>query len=298
LLTTARALGAAPGLGDNAAAVLEVPPGGVPEAAASVRDGVGGRPLVAFGGGRVIDSAKAIAGADGLSCAAIPTTLSGAELTRIHRMPAGVERFNLVRPSLVVADPALMASQPAPQLAASAMNALGHAAEALYTPFANPLASIAALRSAELIAAGLSAEEPDRASLALGSLLGAYALGSAGYALHHVVCQTLVRVADTPHAETNAVMLPHTVVLMAARAPVEIGRLAAALGAPGEDPAQAAAAVRQLAARTGVTRLSELKVEEALLSEVAAAARGRAELRNTPDPPGEEDLLRLLRAAL
>ena len=75
-------------------------------------------------------------------------------MTRFHRMPAGVDEFRLVRPSLVVADPALMASQPMPDLAASAMNALAHAVEALYTPLANPVAEIAALRAAELIAAG------------------------------------------------------------------------------------------------------------------------------------------------
>jgi alcohol dehydrogenase class IV len=298
LLTTERALGAAPELANAAATVLHVPHGGVPDAAAEVRDRVGGRPLVGFGGGRVIDSAKAIAGADGLRCAAIPTTLSGAELTRIHRMPAGVERFNLVRPSLVVADPALTASQPMPELAASAMNALGHAIEALYTPFANPIASLAGLKAAELIAAGLADEEPDGDLLALGSLLGAYALGLAGYAVHHVVCQTLVRVAGTPHAETNAVMLPHSVGLMASRAPEAIGRLAGALGALEEDPAEAAGGIRPLAARAGVTRLSDLEVDEALLPEVAVAASERAELANTPEPPKERELLELLRSAL
>ena len=72
--------------------------------------------------------------------AAIPTTLSGAELTAFHRTPAGVEGAHMVRPSLVVADPLLMASQPATELAASAMNALAHGMEALYTPLANPVA--------------------------------------------------------------------------------------------------------------------------------------------------------------
>ena len=55
-------------------------------------------------------------------------------------MPAGVDEFRLMRPSLVVAAPSLMASQPMPDLAASAMNALAHAIEALYTPLANPVA--------------------------------------------------------------------------------------------------------------------------------------------------------------
>src|SRR5204863_4169038 len=85
--------------------------GEVSVAAAAVRSGVEGRPVVALGGGRVIDSAKAIAGADALRAAAIPTTLSGAEMTPFHRMPAGVDVFKLVRPALVIAEPDLMTSQ-------------------------------------------------------------------------------------------------------------------------------------------------------------------------------------------
>ncbi len=38
--------------------------------------------------------------------AALPTTLSGAEVTPFHRLPEGVEGKALVRPSLVIADPA------------------------------------------------------------------------------------------------------------------------------------------------------------------------------------------------
>lgn len=289
LLTTDRARAAAPAIAAAAGVELRVPAGGVPEAAAAVRDGVGGRPLVALGGGRVIDAAKAIAGADGLGCAAIPTTLSGAELTRIHRMPAGVEEFTLVRPRLVVADPQLMASQPLPALAASAMNALAHALEALYVPLRNPLADAAALEAAELIGGGLRAPEPDRGRLALGSLLGAYALGATGLAVHHVVCQTLVRVAGTPHADTNAVMLPHTLDLMERRVPDAIGRFRSRLGA---DPAQ-------LAAGAGVpATLAELGVGEERLGEVVEAAMARPQLANTPQPPGRDELLAYLHAAL
>ena len=93
------------------------------------------------GEGRIHDAAKAIGGADNLRVAAIPTTLSGAEMTPFHRMPAGVEEFRMMRPQLVLAAPGLMASQKMPDLAASAMNALAHAVEALYTPMSNPVAS-------------------------------------------------------------------------------------------------------------------------------------------------------------
>ena len=127
---------------------------------AEIRGEVGGRPLVALGGGRVVDAAKAIGGADGLPVAAIPTTLSGAEMTRFHRMPAGFDGWQLTRPTVVVADPDLMASAPMPGLAASAMNALAHAMEALYTPLANPVATGAGLRAAQELAGGLADDDP------------------------------------------------------------------------------------------------------------------------------------------
>src|SRR5256885_7043481 len=189
----------AAGLADGASAVLDVAGGRVDELSADLRPSVRGSGVVALGGGRVVDTAKALAGADGLACAAIPTTLSGAELTGFHRLPAGASGGRLVRPALVVADPALMASQPMPDLVASAMNALAHAVEALYTPLANPVAEMAALHAAELLAAGVRHEpEPERDDLALGALLAGYASGLTGYAVHHVVCQTSVRPCGTP----------------------------------------------------------------------------------------------------
>ena len=193
-----------------------MPPGRVDEISAELLSAHSFAPgvlLVGLGGGRVIDATKAIAGAVGARCGAIPTTLSGAEMTPFHRTPAGVEGARLVRPALVLADPELMASAPAPKLAATAMNALAHALEALYTPLANPVTSMAALRAASLLAT------EDRESLALGALLAGYASGSTGIAVHHAVCQTLVRTTGTPHAETNAVMLPHSARLMEERAP-------------------------------------------------------------------------------
>ena len=296
LLTTERAAASAPALVEGADALVHVPPVIVEEAAAAVRDQAAGRDLVALGGGRVIDSAKAIAGADGLRCAAVPTTLSGAELTPFHRMPAGVEEVRWVRPALVVADPALMASAPLPRLAASAMNALAHAMEALYTPAANPVNDAVALRAAALIASGLGESEE---RLALGGLLAAHASGRAGIAVHHALCQTIVRTAGTSHAETNAVVLPHSARMMAARAPEQMGDLAAALGASGDDPAAAADAIAPLSALSGYNRLSELGVGSEQLNEVVNGVQGHRGLAATPGgPPSPADLLALLEAAL
>ena len=270
----------------------------MPEAAASIRGQVGEDPLVALGGGRVIDAAKAIGAVDGAPVAAIPTTLSGAELTGFHRLPAGVEGVGPVRPSLVVADPRLMASQPMPQLAASAMNALAHGIEATYTPKTNPAAQLCGLQAARLIAQGLGEAEPDRAKLALGGLLAGWASGSAGYAFIHVLCQTTVRVAGTPHAQTYAVLLPHGLRLMEARRPELMTDVAAALGADDPRPELAAARAAHLGAMSHSVRLSALDVGEDQLDEIADAASKRAELQNTPDAPARGELASLLRSAL
>jgi maleylacetate reductase len=299
LLTTERAAAQVPALGAAAARVLHVPGGAVPEAAAAVRGSVARRPIVALGGGRVIDAAKGIAGADGLPCAAVPTTLSGAPMTAIHRMPAGVEVWRLVRPSAVVADPDLMASQEPGPRAGSAMNALAHAAEALYGPMANPVARLAALRAAALLARGL--ESPDEAdarhALSLGAVLAGYAVGSAGFALHHTVGQTLVRVTGVSHARAYAVLLPHTLRAMERRAPRELADLAGALGAE-RRPEAAADRVAELAARSGATRLTEIGMDPAASGEVVAAIRARPDLASTPDPPDEAELRALIEAAL
>jgi maleylacetate reductase len=297
LVTTPRALGAAPlALAERATAVHEVPRGLVPDAAATIVDSVRNPTLVALGGGRVIDTAKAIAAVRGGHVCAIPTTLSGAEMTGTHRLPAGHEHEarHLVRPGLVIADPFELTTLDDQRLRASAMNSLAHGAEALYTPLANPVANLVALRGAELLATALDrpAGERDRVALALGSLLCAHAFDSTGYALHHVVCQTLVWVLGTPHAETNATILPLTMNAMRSRAPDAIDSLAGALGAD-------AAGIRERieALGGGPRRLSDLGADQGRLRRALDAILSRAELRNTPDPPGREELHELLEAA-
>jgi alcohol dehydrogenase class IV len=214
-------------------------------------------------------------------------------MTGGHRLPAGVTGDRRVRPSLVVNDPDVSASQPGPALAASAMNALGHAFEALYAPRANPLAELAALRAAALIAAGVGAGDPDRPAVGLGALLAGWAMDTTGFAVHHVLCQSVVRRSGASHAGVNAVLLPHVVRLMAPRAPREVALFAEALGAGSEPGAE----VARLAGRAGATRLEELGVDGAALDGALADALRRPELADTPDAPGEDELRSLLEAA-
>lgn len=252
---------------------IHVGEGQVPELAAELLDRITGQRLVAWGGGRVIDVAKALASARGGEVCAVPTTLSGAEMTLLHRKIAGLESRPSVRPAFVIADPALMTSMPEPALRASSLNALAHGVEALYGPRANPVATMLALRGASLIADG---------ELAFGSLLCAYAVDSAGYAVHHVLCQTIVRTAGTGHAQTNAAILPQTIRLMQGRAPATLAPLAAAIGT---DTAGLAGAVDALGGH------ARIAIEPELRETVAERAMARPELADTPGPPVTRDEL-------
>jgi alcohol dehydrogenase class IV len=295
LLSTSRALEDASALSSAAAATHEVAPGGVPDAAAALLDEVGRRPVVALGGGRVIDTAKAIGAVGGQPVVAIPTTLSGAEMTGFHRLPAGAEgrARGLVRPSLVLADSDLMTTQPEQELRYSAMNALAHGADSLYTPFANPVSRTTALRGAGLIASSLDQgrEQRERHDLALGSILCGYAVDSALFAIHHVICQTLVRVLEIPHAQTNAAILPEAMAFMTERAPKQIAALAEALGTEPESLSQ------RIYELGRPPRLGELGADHDRLDEALEGIEQRQELGSTPDPPSREHLRAIIEAA-
>jgi alcohol dehydrogenase class IV len=301
LLSTARHLGSAPELVAAAAAVHEIPPAADPatavtRSAAELLDKASAQNLVAMGGGRIVDVAKAIASVTGARVAALPTTMSGAEMTGIHRLPAGAEdrARGLVRPSLVIADPVAMTSAPEPELRASSMNALAHGADSLYTPFSNPVSQMTALRGAELIATSLDEPpaERNRDALALGSILSGYAIDSGMFALHHVACQTLVRICGTPHAGTNAAFLPRAMSFLVPRAPDGLEPLATSLGTTPDEIED-----RILALGGNPPGLGDLGGDSNKLPEAIEAMLLRPELAFTPEPPTANELRELVERA-
>jgi len=288
LLTTPRAAASAPAVVAGARAVHHVPAGRVDEVAGDLLDAVRGELLVALGGGRVVDVAKALAAAHGAGAAAIPTTLSAAEMTRGHRHARGVDPATArVRPRIVLNDPALSASQPDGDLAASAANALGHAIEGTLTPRASPVPVLAAREAARLLA-----HEHDRDALALGALLAGYVIDSAGYGLHHVLAQTLARFAGVWHGQANAAMLPHTTVALRRRAPEALAALDGAAGV------QMEALARRLAHHAGAQQLQDLGVtEDALETCIGEVMKRGRDLEGTPPAASEPEVRSLYEAA-
>jgi alcohol dehydrogenase class IV len=291
LLTTERALAMAPQLGEVAGDIFEVGAGRVDELSSELVGFVGpARRIVALGGGRVIDTAKALAAVRQPGrrpkVAAVPTTLSAAEMTAIHRRAAHSDTsLPGVRPAIVVNDPALSASQPLVDLAASAANSLAHAAEGPATVRASPIPTMAGREAARLIGAAYEGggDEPDRDMLALAALLSGYTIDSAGYGLHHVLSQTLARFAGVAHGAANAVMLPHTLVALQRRGASWAGDLVEL--------------ATDLARRAQAVRLRGLGVDEAALEACVDAAADRAELDAIPPRPDRDELRALYAAA-
>lgn len=293
LLTTARAAAAAPTVARRAASVVEVAPGLVEDVAARVRQEVAGPRLVALGGGRVIDVAKAIAAADGLpGPVAIPTTLSGAEMTGGHRHARGVsDDTPRARVAVVVNDPELSASQPPEQLAASSANALGHAIAALVSVRSTPIARAVAREAIERIARAWSTARPDRAELALGALLAGWSVDRSGLGPHHALSQTAVRTASLGHAQANAALLPQTVRAMRTRAPAALARVDEALGTTVE------AVADTLRDRAAVSGLGAIGDDPDVLERAVETAARRPELDRVPPALTPDEIRALYRAA-
>jgi alcohol dehydrogenase class IV len=285
LLTTRRAEALAPDVVGRASTVHHVPGGRVDELAEGLRGRVAGELLVALGGGRVVDVTKALAAAAGppVRVAAIPTTLSAAEMSRGHRHATGVDpRTPHVRPAIVINDPDLSASQPEPELAASAANSLAHAVEGAVTTSASPVPVLVAHEAVRITAEAYAGEEPDREALALAAVLSGYTIDHAGLGLHHVLAQTLVRLGGAGHGPANAALLPHTI---------------GALRRRDARTVDATAIARELARRAGAERLRDIGVAEDALEACVEAAAQRPQLAATPPAADAAEIRELYRQA-
>jgi maleylacetate reductase len=196
--------------------------------------------FLAVGGGSTVGLAKAIALVSALPIVAVPTTYAGSEMTPIFGITEdGIKttgRDPRVLPRTVIYDPELTLSLPPSLSAASGLNAVAHAVEALYAPDANPIVSLMAAESIAAFAAALPQVVRDpsdigaRSEALYGAWLAGSVLGSVGMGLHHKLCHTLGGTFNLPHAETHAVVLPHAIAYNAPFAANALARAARALG--------------------------------------------------------------------
>jgi len=276
----------------------EVPSDRIADAVASTEDADG---ILAVGGGSAIDLAKAISAETGLSLVSVPTTYSGAEWTpgfgiRDHerRAKGGGSGARLAG---IVYEPELTLGLPRPETVGTAMNALDHAAEALYVKGRNEDGDREALSGARLIGEWLPrvVETPEdleaRRALLEGAMHAGTALASAGLGLAHAMAQALGGRFGLPHGAMNAIALPPALRFNEPVASAEIARFGEALGT--DDPIGRA---QELALLGGYKRLRDQGVPENELAEVAEAAAGRPGARANPRPATPSQISDLLRS--
>ncbi|MDX3895058.1 maleylacetate reductase [Pusillimonas sp.] len=213
--------------------------------------------IVAVGGGSTIGLGKAIALRTGLPQLAIATTYSGSEMTPIlGQTENGVKttlRAAEVQPDTVIYDVDLTLGLPVDISMASGLNAMAHAAEALYAPDTNPIIDLMAQEGLRALAQALPTiketprEHTARASALYGAWLCGTCLGSVSMSLHHKLCHTLGGMFDLPHAAMHAVLLPYVIAYNRHGAAAAYERIATALGAN-----DAAAGLQALSQRIGI----------------------------------------------
>jgi maleylacetate reductase len=203
-----------------------------------------------------------------------------------------------VAPRIVVHDAALTRSLPATVSAASGMNAIAHAVEAMYAVDGDLLGRAAAEQAIASLAGTLPqvVAHPDdldaRAVALRGARLAGIALQHASMGLHHKICHVLGGTFGLPHAETHAAILPAVVAFNAAAAPEAMARVARALGA-----SDAAEGLRSLTAQLGLT-MSLGKLGLGAGDVDRAAALVAAASYPNPRPVTADNVGALLRATL
>jgi len=257
--------------------------------------------LVAIGGGSTIGLGKALAYRTDLPQIAVPTTYAGSEATPILGQTRDGVKTTLsdpkVLPEVILYDPELVATLPVAMTVTSGLNAMAHAAEALYAENRSPDSDALAVEGLEALAEGLPkvVAKPDDLNAREMTQRGAWAcgtvLGQVGMALHHKLCHTLGGSFDLPHAETHAIILPHAIAYNARAAARDLAPIARIL--QGESAGQA---LFDFANALGApSALRDLGVSEADLDRAANLATEKP--YPNPQPVTRDDIRTLLQAA-
>ncbi len=176
--------------------------------------------VVSLGGGSTTGLGKAIALRTGADQVVIPTTYAGSEMTDILGETAGGEKTTrrnpAIRPEVVIYDVDLTLTLPVTLTVTSALNAIAHAMEGFYAPDRNPVTEAVSREAMPAFRDALPAlaKNPQDGQARAKALFAAWGcsltLGQVTMALHHKLAHVLGGSFGLPHAETHAVLLPHT----------------------------------------------------------------------------------------
>ena len=256
---------------------------------------------VAIGGGSTTGLGKALALEEDLPNIVIPTTYAGSEMTNVWGMTeAGRKktgRDNRVLPNLTIYDPELTLGLPAEISGPSGINAMAQAVVNVTAEHVNPIISalatdaIAALSQSLPIVVKQPSNLEARSKALYGACMAGAALGAGITGLHHRICHTLGGSYNTPHADTHAIVLAHSVAFNSDAVPEGTARVAAAMNVD-----NAAIGIFELLQNVSQkTTLADLGIAHADLQEIAKIAVESP--INNPKPVTVDDLVGILNAA-
>lgn len=210
--------------------------------------------------------------------------------------------------TISVNDPELMVDKPAALTAATGMDALTHAIEALVTPGAYPVTDATALAAVDLIFANLARTVKNghdieaREQMVYAIFLGGLAFNNAGLGYVHAMAHQLGGVYDLPHGVCNAMLLPFVEEENAKYVPEKFRSIAKAIGLNVENQTDKQCAdfviesIKALSKEVGIpAKLSELGVEEVDLDLLAENSMKDACAPGNPFIPTKEEVITLFK---
>ncbi|WDB77709.1 ethanolamine utilization ethanol dehydrogenase EutG [Escherichia albertii] len=285
--------------------------------------------VVAFGGGSVLDAAKAVALLvtnpectlakisetsvlqPRLPLIAIPTTAgTGSETTNITVIIDAVSGRKQVlahaslMPDVAILDAALTEGVPSHVTAMTGIDALTHAIEAYSslnaTPFTDSLAigAIAMMGKSLPKAVGYGHDLAARESMLLASCMAGMAFSSAGLGLCHAMAHQPGATLHIPHGLANAMLLPTVMEFNRMVCRDRFSQIGRALRTKKSDDRDAISAVSELIAEVGIgKRLAEVGATTGHYGAWAQAALEDICLRSNPRSASLEQIVSLYAAA-
>jgi len=287
------------------------PDDAVVNGAAEVARRTGADVVIGVGGGSVMDAAKLIAllvrndgeASDWVGLVdppagiaplvLVPTTCgTGSEATRAAMVTIGGSKricaSAMFVPDAVVLDPSLIDGLPGHIVAATGMDALSHAVEAMLSTDRSPMSVHHARQAISLLIENLESAVARDADARAACLWAAHLSGqalNAGVLVGHSIAYCLAHEVHRPHGVLSGLAMPYVIAFNARGVPDECARaLAEALtGGATDDLSAAAASVMDLLGRLGLPRtLDDLQVEPGAEQRLADQCVREYPRRNNP----------------
>jgi len=287
--------------------------------------------IIGVGGGSAMDVAKvvSVAAADqadirsyfgvdlipraGLPKILIPTTAgTGSEVTAAailtdteeHVKKALISRHLYAESAIV--DPEMSKTMPRDVTAATGMDALVHAVEALVSVKANPVGNALAIRAIGMISQWLPKAFDDggdmdaRNAMAIAAMMAGMAFANSSVAMVHALAYPVGARFGIPHGVANAILLPPVTAFIAPACKQQLALVAEAMGENELSSRSALRAMVRLGKRVRVPmRLEEFGVTKADIPALSeAAARIERLLDLSPRRPTTADIAAVYTAAL